>query len=331
MERRRPVGAAGFVLALLLWVPLWPSPDALASEGVTTYRNEFVHEPAPGELVAKGDQAAAAQDYAGAMRQYLAASQDNDNKVQGAAFNRIGELYEGGLGVSQGRAESFKWFQKSAATGNPYGQANLGNCYFFGLGTDRNLAEARHWAEQGALAGVAQAINQMGWQSLYGMGVSRDAAEGRRWYEKSAAMGDATGELQLGWIYVHVEPVDYQEGMRWYRKAADQGDEGAQNNIGYLYENGLGVDKDLTEAARWYQTSADAGYARAQFHLGRLYELGLGVSPDAALARSLMQKAAAGGDPEAAQWVLTHGSGHWLRWLLVLGLALIVLLWLKRR
>jgi len=331
VKRRTLVGLGVLILTLVLLMPVLRSAEALASEGVATIKKELVHDPAPNELTATGDRAAAAKDYAEAMRQYLAATQDADTKVQAAAFNRVGELYEGGLGVTQDRAQSFKWFQKSAELGNPYGQANLANCFFFGLGTDRNLEEALRWAKQGAEQGVAQAINQMGWQYLYGVGVAQDAAEGRRWYEKSAALEDATGELQLGWIYVHVEPVDYQEGMRWYRKAADQDDEGAQNNIGYLYENALGVEKNLEEAARWYRLSADAGYPRAQFHLGRLYDLGLGVKPDKALARDLIEKAAAGGDSDALQWLAAHGSSGWLTRLLVLGLGLSVLVWLRRR
>jgi TPR repeat protein len=276
------------------------------SHAVATYKTAFIFDAPPNEVVSQGDKALAEKDYAGALKRYEEASKDVNEKVQASALNRMGELYERGLGVGRDYNRSFDLYQKSAILGNSYGQANLANSLFFGVGTERNLTEALVWAKKGAEGDVPMAINQLGWQYRTGMGVPVDTAEARRRYQRSAELGDSTGESELGWMYAHVEPIDYQLAMRWYGKAADQNDQTAENNIGYLYENGLGVSQDYGHAASWYQMAAAMGYARAQFHLGHLYDLGHGVPHDAAKARELMQKAAEGGDDEASRWLATH-------------------------
>jgi hypothetical protein len=60
------------------------------------------------------------------------------------------------------------------------------------------------------------------------------------------------------------------------------------------------------QATYWYGLASNAGYARSEFHLGELYFSGHGVRQDATAARELMKKAAAGGDVDAVQWLLTH-------------------------
>jgi TPR repeat protein len=271
-----------------------------------TYKRDLVFDDAPNGVVSQGDKALAEKDYSGALKRYEEASKDVNEKVQSAALNRMGELYDRGLGVKQDWARSFDLYQKAAILGNPYGQANLANALFFGIGAGRNLTEALRWALKGAEGDMPMALNQVAWQYRTGMGVPVDTAEARRRYQRSAELGDATGESQLGWMYAHVEPIDYGLAMSWYRKAADQNDETAENNIGYLYENGLGVSQDFSQAASWYQRAAANGYARAQFHLGSLYDLGHGVPHDASKARELMQKATDGGDDGASRWLSAH-------------------------
>jgi len=271
-----------------------------------SYKADLVFDDAPNAVVAHGDKALGEKNYAIALQQYEDASKDVNEKVQDSALNRMGELYDRGLGVKQDWTRSFDIYQKAAILGNCYGEANLANALFFGIGTERNLSEALEWAKKGAEGDVPMAINQLGWQYRTGMGVPVDTSEARRRYQRSAELGDSTGESQLGWMYAHVQPIDYQLAMKWYRKAADQHDDTAENNIGYLYENGLGVAQDYSQAASWYQLAAAAGFPRAQFHLGSLYDLGHGVARDPKKAREWLQKAAEGRDDEASHWLSTH-------------------------
>ncbi len=269
-------------------------------------KTDLLWDDAPNALIAQGDIASRGNNYSMALQQYQEASKDVSEKVQASALNRLGELYERGLGVKQDWKMSFELYQKAAILENPYAEANLANALFFGLGTDRNLEEALKWALRGAAGNVAMAINQVGWQYRMGMGVPADTAEARRRYQQSAGLGDVTGESQLGWMYAHVDPVDYQLAMKWYLRAADQNDATAENNIGYLYENGLGVPRDYVQAASWYEKAAAISYPRAQFHLGDLYAWGRGVPLDPKKARELMGKASDGGDEEASLWLSQH-------------------------
>ena len=299
--RRRPIIGVALLGSL---ISACAPPSGPSNQ--PTYKMDLVFDDAPDAVVAQGDKALGEKNYSGALKQYEEASKDLSEKVQSSALNRMGELYDRGLGVRQDWTRSFDLYQKAAILGNPYGQANLANALFFGIGTDRDLAEALRWALKGAEGDVPMALNQLGWQYRMGMGVPVDTAEARRDYQRSAELGDTTGESQLGWMYAHVEPIDYQLAMKWYRKAADQNDQNAANNIAYLYENGLGVLQDYGQAASWYQKAAANGYARSQFHLGNLYDLGHGVPHDATKARELIKKAADGGDDEANRWLLTH-------------------------
>jgi TPR repeat protein len=83
-------------------------------QGVATYKKALVHDAPLNDTISAGDRAVSAKDYSGAMREYQKASNDKDPNVQASAFNRIGELYESGLGVAQDHAESVKWFKKAA-------------------------------------------------------------------------------------------------------------------------------------------------------------------------------------------------------------------------
>ena len=276
------------------------------SRAEATQKSAFVFDAAPNDTVAAGDKALAEKNYSVALQRYEEAVKDVNEKVQGSALNRLGELYDRGLGVNQDWSRSFDLYQKSAILNNPYGAANLGNALFFALGTERDLKEALRWALKGAEGNVPMAINQLGWQYRTGMGVPVDTAEARRRYQQSAELGDATGESQLGWMYAHVDPLDYQLAMEWYKKAAAQNDVTAENNIGFLYENGMGVAQDYAQAAAWYQKAAALNYPRAQYHLGNLYALGRGVALDQKRARELMGKAGDAGDEDAGRWLSTH-------------------------
>ncbi|MBR3425521.1 MAG: sel1 repeat family protein, partial [Neisseriaceae bacterium] len=46
--------------------------------------------------------------------------------------------------------------------------------------------------------------------------------------------------------------------VEWYQKAAQQGNATAQQNLGELYENGLGVEKDLSQAQKYYQQACNS-------------------------------------------------------------------------
>ena len=293
------------VLALVVITGITASPFAYGATRLEL-QETFITEEQSDPTISAGDAAFSKQDYVDAMRSYVTASSDKDPAVRAGALNRIGILYERELGVSQDYSRAREFFVKAAELGNGYAQANIGDFYFFGLGLPRDTEKALIWYRKGADQNVLLGLNQTGWIYLQGLGVAKDPSEAMKWYRRSADLGSANGVYELGWIYGHVEPMNYVEAMTWYRKAASQHHVEAQNNIGTLYEKGLGVPQDYSQAAYWYGLASNAGYARSQFHLGGLYFSGHGVRQDATAARELMKKAAAGGDADAIEWLLTH-------------------------
>jgi TPR repeat protein len=67
-----------------------------------------------------------------------------------------------------------------------------------------------------------------------------------------------------------------------------------------MYDQGRGVTLDERQAMVWYHRGADAGDTEAMRLIGEAYYDGLGVPQNSVLARQWLQRAAAGGNDEAA-------------------------------
>ena len=73
--------------------------------------------------------------------------------------------------------------------------------------------------------------------------------------------------------------VNYQEAFRLLSAAAKQGTSRSVVNLARMYEEGLGVEKDMTEAIRLYKAVAKVEFF-AQVALGRIYSSGKSVVAD---------------------------------------------------
>ena len=227
------------------------------------------------------------------------------------AISTVGYHYRHGLGgLRQDHVEAVRWFERAAAGGSAFGQANLATMYEDGLGVPQNHAEAvRLYDLAAARENSGRAANRLHEyvQNLLGMmyedgrGVPRDLAEAARRYRLAAELGNIGGQVSLGYMYESGRgvPQDYVEAGRWYRLAAEQGDSQARNQLGILYEHGHGVPQNHMEAAGWYRLAAEQGDVFAQTNLGLLYENGRGVDRDYAEAARWFRRAAEQGYEEA--------------------------------
>ncbi len=118
---------------------------------------------------------------------------------------------------------------KSAESGDPISQFNLGCAYF----SEDNDSEAVKWFYKSAMQGNADAQLYMGLCFYYGSGVNSNKSEAVKWFYKSAKQGNAE----------------------------------AQYKMGSSFEYGKGVDKNFVEAAKWYSVSASQNNAKAQYSL----------------------------------------------------------------
>ena len=253
------------------------------------------------KLTTQGDDFYDKKDYETALWCYLEAAKLSSEKNNGALRNRIGYMYQYGLGTSQDYKEAVKWYREAVELGNAYAQCNLGYMYEKGYGVTQDYSEAVKWYRKSADQGNATAQSNVGIMYRYGKGVTQNYTEAVKWYRKAADQGNATAQTNLGIMYRDGIGVskDYSEAVKWYRRAVEQGDAQAQCHLGYMYEKGYGVTQDYAEAMKWYRKAADQGEVRAQTNLGIMYRDGIGVSKDYSEAVKWYCRAVEQGDAQA--------------------------------
>tara|TARA_B100000686_G_scaffold354957_1_gene468492 strand:+ start:640 stop:1011 length:372 start_codon:yes stop_codon:yes gene_type:complete len=59
--------------------------------------------------------------------------------------NKIGWMYDQGIGFKEDNKKAFKWYMKSANQGYQKARTNVGVMYELGKGVPKNLEEAEKW------------------------------------------------------------------------------------------------------------------------------------------------------------------------------------------
>ncbi|MBL8199761.1 MAG: sel1 repeat family protein [Chromatiales bacterium] len=109
----------------------------------------------------------------------------------GEAACELGDIYrEGTGGVRYSPKAAFRWYARSALTGHPRGQNNVGACYEHGIGCGQSYAKAVSWYRKAAAQKLAYASSNLGYCYLYGHGVPADRAAAFAWFEKALEQGD---------------------------------------------------------------------------------------------------------------------------------------------
>lgn len=120
------------------------------------------------------------------------------------AMDRLGHMYEQGLGVSTNPGLAAHWFQKSADEGYAPAMLSLGGLYDRGHGVakDRTVADgwykkARYKYETAAEKGDATAMLVLGELYEQGRGVQKDLEQAQNWYRQAAAAGNLEAARRL--------------------------------------------------------------------------------------------------------------------------------------
>ncbi|MBM4164940.1 MAG: sel1 repeat family protein [Lentisphaerae bacterium] len=103
--------------------------------------------------------------------------------------------------------------------------------------------------------------------------LARCRAEGWSGLLQRARRGSRTAAFLAARCYEDGIGVDRDmtEALRWYRDAADQGSVQAQNNLAWIHHQGFGgVPQDIAEALTWYRRAAEQGSIPAQCSLAGL-------------------------------------------------------------
>ena len=217
------------------------------------------------------------------------------------AQNRLGNMYDEGLGVVKNQAAALRWYRASAEQGYVKAQYNLGRAFALGSGVAQSDVAAFDWFRKAAQQGYADAQSILGDMYAQGAGVAQDDYTAVSWYRKAAEQGYADAQNGLGLMYDNGRGVgeDTAIAVSWFRKAAEQGFADAQYNLGLMYDYGRGVGEDAATAVSWFRKAAEQGYADAQDSLGTTYYNGRGVAQNYTTALVWYRKAAEQGNTEA--------------------------------
>ena len=202
--------------------------------------------------------------------------------------------YFGECGVKENEKEAFRWFQKSAAKGSPYGYYYIGLCYSNGYGVAQNydrgesyFAKAVKILNERANSGDAEAQYHLGLCYKDGIGVEESKDIASSWFKKSSDQGHPYGQYETA-----LNEKDQMRAFNLMKQAADYGIREAVYQLGMFYKNGKGCEQSKEESARLILKSAQMGDGDAQVRIAFFYEEGYGLQKSLTESFKWFKKAA---------------------------------------
>ena len=194
-----------------LEAPASPGPLAAPPEGVAESSGKETLTPEKRRTLENACETARKKGDIAAMRSAL---EQLARKGDARAMNRLGLIFDRGLGAEPDAGRAVYWFARAAAAGDPAGMANYG----------RMLQQ--------------------------GKGVSPDAREAARWLYMAAKQGQREAQYNLGLMYErgHGVPKDDKAAAAWYSRAAAQDQPEALARLGHFFRTGTGVAKNIPRA-----------------------------------------------------------------------------------
>ena len=214
------------------------------------------------------------------------------------AYPVLADLYLRGVGVEKDTAQAAILFEKSALSGNPESQNNMGWLYANGIGVKRNIQKSYEWYSKAARQGLAPAQYNLGECYQHGKGTQKDIIEATDLYLKSANQGYIESQYKLGKLYAKTQP---HESFRWMRKTADNGHVMAQCETAKAYLSGNGAPQNPTLALNYLQLAVKQNHPESTFLLGKIFYEGYGTSRNQQKGISLIKKASNLGSQAATE------------------------------
>ena len=202
--------------------------------------------------------------------------------------------YFGEYGVKENNVEAYRWFQKSAAKGSPYGYYYLGMCYSNGFGVSQNynrgesyFAKAFKLFKEKAESGNSEAQYYLGLCYQDGIGVEENSVIAETWFIKASEQGHPYAQYEVA-----LKEKDNVKAFTLMQKAADHGIREAIFRLGMYYRSGYGCNKSLEKGTQLVLKAANMGDGDAQVRIAYCYEDGDGVLKDMTEAFKWFKKAA---------------------------------------
>ena len=140
-----------------------------------------------------------------------------------SAQNRLGLLYDEGVGVSQDHGQAKEWFEKAAKQGHAGAQVNLGTLYLQGAGAPQSAQMALFWFNRAAVQGDVLAFTKLGWMYAQGRGMLQDFVQAHMWYNLSAAQGDQRAIEARDALAKQMTPTQIAEAQKLAREWKPKG------------------------------------------------------------------------------------------------------------
>ena len=135
-----------------------------------------------------------------------------------SAQNRLGLLYDEGVGVPQDYRQAKEWYEKAAKQGHAGAQTNLGTLYLQGEGAPQSAQMALFWFSRAAEQGEVLAFTKLGWMYAQGRGVLQDFIQAHKWYNLSAAQGEPRAAEARDALTKQMTPAQIAEAQRLARE-----------------------------------------------------------------------------------------------------------------
>ncbi|MDR2153437.1 MAG: sel1 repeat family protein [Burkholderiaceae bacterium] len=133
--------------------------------------------------------AASTESVSAELSRIRAAAERGDVDAQ----NKLGVMFQKGLGVAKNDAQAVVWYRKAAEKGLAYAQFNLGSMYQEGKGVARNEKLAVAWFRRAAEQELTHAQSNLGLMYAQGRGVVKDCAQAIIWWNKAGEKDAPSG------------------------------------------------------------------------------------------------------------------------------------------
>ncbi len=190
------------------------------------------------------------------------------------ALCNYGSFLMDGNGVEKDETAALTYWRRSADMDFGPALNKVGLCLLFGLcGVEKSPAEAVPYFERAAGQGVSESMFHLAMMYENGVGVGKDSASSEKYLVMAGENKFPMACFMLALKKYAVKNGtgnETEEGTALLLTAAEGGIQNAQIMYGMCLENGIGVEKDLSEAAGWYRRAAKAGNTQANDALKRL-------------------------------------------------------------
>ena len=151
--------------------------------------------------------------------------------------------------AQQNNADALSWYTKSAEAGYAPAQQRLGSLYEKGVGTDKDLSLAKSWYQLAAEQGNAAAMHNLGVLHANGVDGAPNLTEAVRWFEEAALYGVPDSQYNLGVMAVRGDGMEasLKNSYKWFSLAAKNGDGDAASKRDTVAER---MDPDTLKMAQ---------------------------------------------------------------------------------